>query len=97
MIFARTITPGAGVTVEIFSELGIDPGRYTVSLHSDATGAGAAANVLVQESAGTHLAFAIPCVEEGDAFQFVTDHDPVYIKNISGEAVSFYVLLSAVP
>jgi hypothetical protein len=96
MIYAATITPAAGAVVEIFDELGISPGRFTVTLHSDAP-PGAGAIAFAQDAEASSTSFGLPFAEEGQTVQFVTDHDPVYVKNLSSAALAFYVLLTAVP
>ena len=89
---AGTISVPGGTTVELFAELGISPGRVTVSLHSDA---GSPPVVLVGSAKGTSTAFALPD-SEGTALQFITDRDQVYLANLSGSALNVYVYLSAV-
>lgn len=90
--FAGQISVSASATIELFATASVDLARVTVSLHSDA---GSPPLVLVNDSEGDGVAFALPDVE-GEAFQFITEKDPVYIKNLSGSALNLYYYISAV-
>jgi hypothetical protein len=89
---AGQISVVASSTIELFATAGVDLARVTVSLHSDA---GSPPLVLVNALDGSGVSFALPD-DEGATFQFVTDKDPVYIKNLSGSALNLYYYISAV-
>jgi len=100
MIYAATVTVAGGAVVEVFTALGISPIRCTVSLHSGDTGGITGENVLSQDSTGTSLSFAIPNAEGTpvgtNSYSFITDRDPVYVKNTYSGALNLYILLTAV-
>lgn len=81
----------ASTTVELFTKIGITAGHYAVALHTDA---GSPPLVLVNDSSGEGVSFALPDAE-GELFRFNTDKDPVYIGNISGSSINLYYYLSA--
>jgi len=96
MIHAVTVSVPAGTVVEVFTALGFDmPRRRTVTLSSDASHKGSLQ--LAQDAEGTSLSIRIPqsWPDPRPPFQFVTDGDPVYVKNTSPEDLDLLVLLTA--
>lgn len=95
MIYATTISIGAGAVKEIFTELGITAGRYLVTLQ----GANQVMQI-TQDSTGTSVGPSVPTAEAGltagdVSLQFITDKDPVYVKCIGAGAGALLVMLSA--
>ena len=93
MLNMRVITIPASSTIEVFTELSLDPLHCAVTLHSDAPSGGTVQ--LSEDSGGTVLGPTLPWNFEGQSLQFITDKDPVYITNTSGSACTISVLLSA--
>lgn len=93
MNYVRTISVPANSTIEVFTELSLDPMHVQVTFHSNVPSGGEVR--LSEDSEGTNLGMALPWNEEGQVLQFITDKDPVYIANTSGAACNVFVLLAA--
>lgn len=95
-IYTKAVDVPASTTIEIFSELGIDPINARVVLQAVVDGSQPGLQ-LSQDSSGTQLGVFLcgPTVFTGSGFvigqmEVPTDKDPVYITNSSGGSVNLY-------
>lgn len=98
MIYTGTFSVAAGVTVEVFTELAIDPLRCSVMLQQGGSGA-TPVFALCSDGTGANpgpyigsSGYSNSVAGKPDATHVLyTDKDPVYVKNESGASVNLAV------